>query len=179
MMNKFKLDIPEKSLWYLIICGGIILLFLLVVIFPVYQYQTSSANEVKKMEYQIEAQKELGPIYLTLLKTMENKNPRVLPNPPKTTIPRVESGKFQNTLKTIAEKSGLRIVSSTPDLSTLTNSSPSLLYNTVLKGEFANFRKMLIELGALPYLDKIEEIRIQQNPDSMEFRVKIWIALGS
>ena len=179
MMNKFKIDIPEKSLWYLIICGGIILLLLLVVIFPIHRYQANSAGEVKKMEYQIEAQKELGPIYLTLLKTMENKDPRVLPNPPKTTIPRAETGKFQNALKTIAEKSGLRTISLTPDLSTLTNSSTSLLYNAVLKGEFANFRKMLIELGALPYLDRIEEIRIQQNPDSMEFRIKIWLALGN
>jgi hypothetical protein len=179
MMNKFKLDIPEKSLWYLVICGGIILLFLLVVIFPVYRYQTSSANEVKKMEYQIEAQKELGPIYLTLLKTMENKDPRILPNPPKTKISRAESGKFQNVLKTIAEKSGLRIVSSTPDLSALAGSPPFLLHNAVLKGEFANFRKMLIELGALPYLDRIEEIRIQQNSDSMEFRIKIWIAISN
>ncbi len=178
-MNKFKLDIPEKSLWYLIICGGIILLFLLVVIFPINRYQANRAGEVKKMEYQIEAQKELGPIYLTLLKTTENKNPRVLPNPPKTTIPRAESGKFQNALKVIAEKSGLRIVSSMPDLSTLTSSSQFLLYNAVLKGEFANFRKMLIGLGTLPYLDRIEEIRIQQNPDSMEFRIKIWIAIGS
>jgi hypothetical protein len=179
MMNKFKFDIPEKSLWYLFICGGIILLFLLVVIFPINRYQANRAGEIKKMEYQIEAQKELGPIYLTLLKTMENKDPRVLPNPPKTTIPRAESGKFQNALKTIAEKSGLRIVSSTPDLSTLTSSSRFLLHNAVLKGEFANFRKMLIELGALPYLDRIEEIRIQQYPDSMEFRIKIWIAIGN
>jgi hypothetical protein len=61
----------------------------------------------------------------------------------------------------------------------LAGSPPFLLYNAVLEGEFANFRKMLIELGALPYLDRIEEIRIQQNPDSMEFRIKIWIALGN
>ena len=155
------------------------MLFLLVVIFPVYRYQTSSANEVKKMEYQIEAQKVLGPIYLTLLKAMENKNARALPNPSKITIPRTESGKVQNALKMIAEKSGLRTISLKPDPSTLTNSSPSLLYNTVMKGEFSNFRKLLIELGALPYLDRIEEIRIQQNPDSMEFRVKIWIAIGN
>jgi hypothetical protein len=179
MMNKFKLDIPEKSLWYLIICGGIILLFLLVVIFPINRYQANRAGEVKKMEYQIEAQKELGPIYLTLLKTTENKNPRVLPNPPKTTISRAEADKFQNAFKTIAEKFGLRIVSSTPDMSTLTSSSQFLLHNAVLKGEFANFRKMLIGLGALPYLDRIEEIRIQQYPDAMEFRIKIWIAIGS
>ena len=179
MINKFKLDIPEKSLWYLIICGGIIILFILMGIFPLYQYNAHNTNEIRKIEYQIEAQKELGPIYLTLLKTMENKDPRVLPNPPKTTIARAESGKFQNALKTIAEKSRLRIVSSTPDLSMLTGSPPFLLHNAVLKGEFANFRKMLIELGTLPYLDKIEEIHIQQYPDSMEFRIKIWIPLGN
>ena len=153
-------------------------MFLLVVIFPLYRYQISSANEVKKMEYQIEAQKELGPIYLTLLKTMENKDARVLPNPPKTTMPRAESGKFQDVFKKIAEKSGLRIVSSTPDLSMLAGSPPFLLHNAVLKGEFVNFRKMLIGLGAIPYLDRIEEIRVQQYPDSMEFRMRIWVAIG-
>jgi hypothetical protein len=48
----------------------------------------------------------------------------------------------------------------------------------VLKGEFANFRKMLIGLGAVPYLDRIEEINIQQQPySSMEFRMKIRIAI--
>ena len=68
-------------------------------------------------------------------------------------------------------------VALSPDLSTLAGSSASFLHNVVLKGEFANFRKMLIGLGAVPYLDRIEEISILQNPDSMEFRMKIWIAL--
>jgi hypothetical protein len=47
----------------------------------------------------------------------------------------------------------------------------------VLKGEFADFRKMLIELGAVPYLDKIEEISYTQGTESMEFKMKVWIAL--
>jgi hypothetical protein len=38
---------------------------------------------------------------------------------------------------------------------------------------------MLVGLGGISYLDKIEEINIQQYPDSMEFRMKRWIALGS
>jgi len=36
---------------------------------------------------------------------------------------------------------------------------------------------MLIELGSVPYLDKIEEVNIQQNTDSMEFKMKVWIAV--
>ena len=69
------------------------------------------------------------------------------------------------------------MVSLKPDLSTSAASSAFFLHNVVLKGEFANLRKMLIGLGAVPYLDRIEEINIQQYPDSMEFRMKIWIAL--
>ena len=69
------------------------------------------------------------------------------------------------------------MVSLKPDLSTSAASSAFLLHNVVLKGEFTNLRKMLIGLGAVPYLDRIEEINIQQNPGSMEFRMKIWIAL--
>ena len=178
-MKKFNINIPEKSLWYLMICGGIILLFVLVGIFPLYQYNSHRLNENKRLEYQIKEQKELGPIYLTLLKIMENKDLRVLPNPKKATIPRVEAGKFQDAFRAIADKSGLMTISLTPELTTLAESSTFLLHNAVLKGEFDNFRKMLIGLGAVPYLDRIEEIRIQQNPDSMEFRMKIWIALGS
>ena len=178
-MKKFNIDIPQKSLWYLMVCGGIILLFVLAGIFPLYQYNSHRLNENKKLEYQIEEQKELGPIYLTLLKIMENKDLRILPNPKKATIPRVEAGKFQDAFRAIAGKSGLMTISLTPDLTTLAESSTFLLHNAVLKGEFANFRKMLIGLGTVPYLDRIEEIRIQQNPDSMEFRMKIWIALGS
>ena len=108
---------------------------------------------------------------------MNNKDLLILPNPEKKTIPRGEAGKFQDDIRTIAGKSGLMTVSLTPDLSTLAGSSTSLLHNVVLKGEFANFRKMLIGLGSIPYLDRIEEINIQQNPDSMEFKMKIWIAL--
>jgi hypothetical protein len=178
-MNKFNINMPKRSLWYLIICGGIILLFVLAGIFPLYQYNSHRINENKKLKYQIEEQKELGPIYLTLLKIMENKDLRVLPNPKKATIPRVEAGKFQDAFRAIAGKSGLMTISLTPDLTTLAESSTFLLHNAVLKGEFDNFRKMLIGLGAVPYLDRIEEIRIQQHPDSMEFRMKIWIALGS
>ena len=177
-MKKLNLNMPEKSLGYLFVCGGIILLVFLLGIFPLYKYNDNNLNQIKKLENQLVAQKELGPIYLTLLKTKEKKETRILPNPKKTTISREESGKFQDVFKTITGKSQLRIVSLTPDLSKLTGTPSFLLHSAVLRGEFANFRKMMIELGEVPYLDRIEEISIQQLPDSMEFKLKIWIAIG-
>ncbi len=177
-MKKLNLNIPEKSLGYLFVCGGIILLVVLLGIFPLYKINDNKSNETKKMENLLAAQKDLGPIYLTLSKTMEKKEARVLPNPPKITVSREEAGKFQDVFKTITGKTNLRTISLTPDLSKLTANPPFLVQSAVLRGEFANFRKMLIELGGVPYLDKIEEISIQQFPDSMEFRLKMWIAIG-
>lgn len=176
-MKKFNISIHQDSFWYIVTYIGIIVLFVLVGIFPLYHYNSNLIEENKKLKNQIEEQKKLEPIYSTLLKTINNKDSRVLPNPEKTTILRGETGKFQDDVRMIAGNAGLTMVSLKPDLSTLAGSSTSLLNNVVLKGEFANFRKMLIGLGAVPYLDRIEEISVLQYPDYLEFRMKIWIAI--
>ena len=176
-MNKFNININQDRFWYIITYSGIILFFLLVGIFPLYHYNSKLIEKNKELKNQIEEQKELRPVYLNLLKTLSNKDLRILPNPEKKPISRGEAEKFQDDIRTIARQAGLMTIALSPDLSTLAGSSTSLLHNVVLKGEFANFRKMLIGLGVVPYLDSIEEINIQQYPDSMEFKMKIWIAL--
>jgi hypothetical protein len=176
-MNKFNINIHQDSFWYIVTYSGIIFLFVLAGIFPLYHYNSNLIENNIKLKNQIEEQKELGPAYSTLFKVLNSKDLLILPNPEKKTILRGEAGKFQDDVRTIAGRAGLVTVSLTPDLSTSAGSSASLLHNVVLKGEFANFRKMLIGLGAVPYLDRIEEISILQNPDTMEFRMKIWIAL--
>lgn len=173
----FNINVDPKNLWSIVIYVGIILLVALVGIFPLYKYNSSLIEKNKEIKNQIEEQKELGPVYLNLLKNVDDKKTRVFPSPEKTTISRSEAEKFQDDFRAIAGKAGLTILSFTPDLSTLAGSSTSFLHNVVLKGEFANLRKLLIGLGAVPYLDKIEEINIQQQPYSMEFRMRIWIAV--
>jgi hypothetical protein len=177
MMKKFNINIDENSLLYMIICSGIILLIGLLAIFPLYHYNSNLIDENKQLKIQIEEQKEQKPIYLSLLKTLSNKDLRVFPNPEKQAIPRGEVGKFQDDFRNIAGRAGLLMVSNTPDLNSSAGSPSSLLYNVVLKGEFANFRKILIGLGSIPYLDRIEGISIQQYPSYMEFKMKILIAL--
>jgi hypothetical protein len=177
-MNKLKINIPEKSMWYLLVCTGIALLFIMLSVF-LYQYKDKINNDIKALKFHIEEQKELGPIYVSMLKFLANKGLDSLPNPVKTKLPRQDASKFQDAFQAIAIKSGMMIIELTPDLSSLTESSPYLLHNVVVKGEFASLRKMLIGLGGISYLDKIEEIKIQQYPDSMELRMKIWIAIGS
>jgi len=177
-MKKTSVNIPEKSLWYLFICGGIILLIILVGIFPLYKVKANSADKIKRLENQLVAQKELGPIYLILTKTMENKKKRVLPNPEIKTISREKAENFPDMFKEITEKSGLRMVSITPDLSSLTGNTSFLVQNAIVRGDFAGFRKLLIELGEVSYVKKIEEVSMRQLPGSMELKAKIWLAVS-
>jgi hypothetical protein len=176
-MKKFNINIDQNSLLYMVICGGIILFIGLVAIFPLFHYNNNLINENKELKNKIEEQKELKPVYSSMLNILNNKDLRVFPNPEKQAIPRGEAGKFQDDFRDIAARAGLIMVSNTPDLNSSAGSSSSLLHNVVLRGELANFRKILIGLGSVPYLDKIEDISIQQNPDSMEFKMKIWLAL--
>jgi Tfp pilus assembly protein PilO len=177
-MKKININIHQKnSILYLVIYGGIILIVILVGILPYYLKISNQIQENDKLQYQIKEQKELGPVYQTLINANENKNVLVLPHPEKTALPRLEVQKFQTDFQNAAQKLGLKIVSLTPDTNTSANPSTSFLHNIVLKGEFADFRRMLIELGSIPYLDRIEEINIQQNTGAMEFKLKVWIAI--
>lgn len=178
-MNKLNLNISKTTIKYLIICGGIIVLFILVGLFPMYRYNIYQTGEIKKTNDQIAERKANIPVYLELKKTMESKDLYILPNPKKTTITRAEAAKFPNVFKRIAGQSGLVAVSVTPDASNTNNSSKLLLHNAIVKGNFTNLRKMLISLSAIPYLDKIEEIRISQRADSMEYKIQIWLAIGA
>jgi hypothetical protein len=177
-MDKLKLIIPEKALWHLIVCTGIILFFILVGVLPLYRYNVFMNEDINRLQSQIKEQNNLNSTYAMLRQNLAKKVLRVLPNPAKTTISRQEAGKFQDVFRAVAEKSGLTTVSIIPELSSSTVPPDYLMHKAVVKGEFANFRKMLAGLGDVSYLEKIEEIHIQQHPDTLEFNMKILIALG-
>jgi hypothetical protein len=176
-MKKINIKIDKKNYLYFLIYGGILFILFLVGILPLYLKNVYHTKENDKLKYQIKEQKELAPTYANLLSVMKGKNSLVLPNPEKTALLRSESGKFQTDFKILAKKSGLSIISFIPDINSSASPSTSFLHNVVLKGEFSDLRKMLIELGTVPYLDRIEEINIKQRTDFMEFTMKIWIAI--
>ncbi len=174
-----RLNIPDKIFWRLLICGGIIIIIALAGIVPLARYNAGLDNDIKKMQSQIEEQKNLKSLHDMLVKNMEKKNSLALPNPRRTAMPRQEANRFQDAFRKIADISGLKTMSIVPELAALTGSSNQLLHTAVVKGDFNNFRKMLINLGDLPYLERIEEINVQQAADAMEFRIRLLIALGN
>ncbi len=177
-MKKININIHQKnSILYSVIYGGIILIIILVGILP-YSFKVSNQEKTnEKLRMQINEQKELAPVLTTLAANSESKTALVLPHPAKAALPRLEVKKIQNDFQNAAQKSGLKIVSFTPDINTSASPSTSFAHHIVLKGELSDLRKMLIAIGALPYLEKIEEIHIQQNTGSMDFTMKVWTAI--
>lgn len=177
MIEKNKLGFPKSSFLILLICGGLLLILFLLIILPAYVSNSKKSVAIREINNEIEARKANALVYSDLQKALVSKE-LVLPNPPKITISRDEAAKFQNVFRTMAEESGLRTISLTPDVN-MVGGSPKFLSNqAVLKGELVNFRQMLIKLAAVPYMDRIDEISITQQPDAMEFRMKIWLALN-
>jgi len=179
MNKKFNLDIPSKSLTYILICGGIIILIVLLGIIPLNRYNAKRSQELKTFQDQIVEKKELGQAYQFIQNTSIKKETNILPNPAKTKLSRQDAEKFQDAFRVEAGRSNLMTISLMPETKSLDGGSQKLLYNATVKGEFANFRKLLVGLGSLPYIDQIEEINLKQYSDSMECKLKIWIALAN
>lgn len=179
MIKKFIQKIPAKTSGYMLLCGAIIVLVVGLGIFPLSRYNSSRSQAVEKIEKQINEQKELAEVYQLIRKASEKKQIHDLPNPARTRLSRQDADKFQDSFQAEVAKSGLMTVSLIPDVKTMAAESRSLLYHATIKGEFAKFRGLLIGLGALPYVDRIDEINIKQNSDSMEFELKIWLALAN
>ena len=179
MFDKLKnIKIPKRTVLFHLSCWGGLLFFALAVIYPVQRSAADIDRQIRDMRYQVEEQKSLQPIYQTLKEKSRNATPSVLPTPERKKLSRDLISMAPSTIKEIAKRAGMDALSVAPDVHSLSGNSPYLLVSIVMQGDFLNFRRYLTGLGELPYLDRIEEIDIQQNPDIMEFRMKVRLALG-
>jgi hypothetical protein len=180
MFDKLKnIKIPRRTVIFHLSCWGGLLFFVLAVIYPVQRYSAGLDREIKDIRFQVEEQKNLQPIYQSLKAKSHAGTGRVLPTPEKSRLARELIATVPPTLRKIAADANMDPLSVTPDVSALAGQQRYLLVDSVVRGEFTDFRRYLIGLGQLPYLERIESIDVQQNPDVMEFKMKIWLALSS
>ncbi|MFH1080786.1 MAG: hypothetical protein V1766_11120 [Pseudomonadota bacterium] len=178
MFDRLKnIKIPRRMIIFHLSCWGGLLFFVLAVIYPVQRYSAGLDREIKDIRFQVEEQKSIQPIYRSLKAKSHAGTGRVLPTPEKSGLSRNLIAMVAPTLRKIAIDANMDPLSVTPDVNALAGQPRHLLVHSVVRGEFYDFRRYLIGLGQLPYLERIEDIEIQQNPDVMEFKMKIWLAL--
>ncbi|EKD21885.1 MAG: hypothetical protein ACD_87C00287G0003 [uncultured bacterium] len=170
--------IPRQSIIYFGFCLAGVIIFILAGILPNIWTMEELGRQATDTRFRLEEKRALSPLKKSLHDRSMKKESDVLPLPVKGKLARTELNTLPLTFGALAKKSGMSMTSAIPNISALTGDASSLSVNVVLKGDFINFRKFLIQLGGTPSVQHIEEITLQQKPDSKEFRLKIWVAIG-
>jgi hypothetical protein len=177
-MEKIYAIIPKRSIVILFACVSCVLLIVLAGIVPQQMAVARLDNRIAGIQFQVEEQNRLYPYYQLLHAGPHSGGSKVLPFPASSPLSRTKIDTVPSIIREQAQKAHIDMVAASPDLNTLGGEQRFLLVNATLKGDFLNFRKFLIGLGGVPCLEGIEEIRIQQNEDSMEFRMKLWLSIA-
>ena len=170
--------IPKQTLTNMTICLAGLLVIVLAGIVPNIISSASLDRKINSVKFQLEEQDKLYPVSQLLKKNAQKKVLTALPFPARDKLSRKLIDLFPATFKDMAKKAGMDVISISPDLNSLSDNSNFLIVNAVIRGDFFNFRKLLINLGEIPYSERVEEIQIQQNRDIMEFKMKIRLALA-
>ena len=171
-------SVPRRTLIIHLSWLGALLLFAIAVLLPMSGSLIGIDRKIAAIQYQVDEQKNLQPLYQALKTRSQAKPDTVLPSPPRDKLSRDLVVVTPSTLRRIADNASLKTQSVAPDVSSLTNQSKSLIMNMVVRGDFMNFRRFLIGIGELPYLERCEEIEIRKDPAFMEYRIKIRLALA-
>jgi hypothetical protein len=176
---EFKKQFPfaTRSLTLLVIAVGIILI-LVYIGFYNYQGIASLDTEINDLNTKINTHQSYAPMTKPLFERMKVKAQRNLPLPAKAKLSVEQKDQISLIFKDMAQKSKLELLSVSPDINSMVGGSAAMLVHATLKGDYYNFRNFLIELGDRPFLERVEEIEIQQVPGTKEFRLKVWLVVG-
>lgn len=176
--KKIDLKIPRQSIIYMALCLAGLLIFIFGGIIPANQKLRDLDEKITAVKYQIEEQKTLAPLYISFQKQSEKKESEVLPLPPKGKLSPARIDTLPLIFRTAASMSGMSLISAVPNLSTLAGDAQFIPVDVILRGGIAAFRKFLIHIGGISYVHHIEEMEVQVRPDSRDYKLKIWIAIG-
>jgi Tfp pilus assembly protein PilO len=175
---KLGINIPQQSLVYIGLCLIGVAIFVLGGIIPASRTLAELDTQTASVRYRLEEQKILVPYQQMLKDSGDKKDSGFLPMPDRGKLPQGQIDAIPLNLGNAAKTSGMSLVSAVPNLKAMTGDASSLPVNVVLRGSFADFRKFLIAIGGLPYVEHVEEIEIQGKPDAREYRLTLWVAIG-
>ncbi len=177
MELKKQLPFASRSLTLLVMGAGIVLI-LLYIGYHNYRSIAKLDKEISELNTKINTHQSYAPMTKQLFDRMKVKTVRNLALPPKAKLTGEQKDRISILFKDMAQKSKIDLVSVSPDINSMVGGSSAMLVQATLKGDFYNFRTFLIELGEQAFLEKVDEIEIQQLTGTKEFRLKVWLAVG-
>jgi hypothetical protein len=178
-MKQLFPKVPKKSIYYLLLCGIGLLMFILIGLYPLQSSLSGLDEEIAGIKARIEEQKVLFPLYKELTERIrKKKDSELLRYSGKIGLSIDQIDGISTRFKEIAEESNLETLSIAPDAKSLANNSQSMSVSLIVRGDFLKFRRFLFDLETVPYLEHIQEIHIQEALAGKEFRLKTWVAVS-
>lgn len=169
--------IPERSMMYLVLCLVILIILYLAVLYPSQRSMKATDARTLRVTALIEKQQALQPLYKEMAKRSENITRGTLPVPEIKPLPRGAIDLISPLFQTVAEGSGMQILSIKPNLQSVTGESEDMVVTIHLRGQFLDFRKFLLRAGAVPSLRGLEEIQISQEGEHKDFHITVRLAI--
>lgn len=180
-MKKITELIPlsKENMGNLLISLIVVALFVIAAILPSYLSKALLDKKIRVLRYQIEEHETLLPLYRSLINAPKGDS-SVLIVPASSRLEKTGLDSALKAVSSISDKSGMTVISILPDLDYGTKNAGNMAVNIALRGNLENFRTVLTKLGALPYLNHIEELSIQQKPNTqtLAFKIKIILAMS-
>lgn len=174
-----SIHLPRRSLHYLLVCGGGVLVFLLLGIFPSQMKLRDLDLQIAEIKTRIEEQKALFPVFQDLLRR-ERKlyELGILLPAERAKLGQDQIGGVSGTLAKAAEVCNLEKLHVTTDLKSLEADVKTLRVRASARGDFLQFRCFLLELNRLPYLHSIDEVRVVQQSEEEEIHLTLSLDLA-
>ena len=147
----------------------VIVITILIVIMPFALYLYSADNILTGLDED----------YQKLLQKSPKDFSGGLPSPSMSRLPQDKIESIPILLKEVAQNSQMVPVSIMLDLNSLTDGLRRISVNIFLKGDVINFRKLLLKLGEIPYIEHIEKVYARGAFPKKEFELKLWLGIES
>jgi hypothetical protein len=165
--------VHSSNLLYLAICSAGVIAFLFVAIIPNMSAMDQIEEDIVQLSRKVQSQGLLHPIYMELIKRVQQKTPQDLPLPARNKVSRKESDDIDQVFMALAKESGVNFVSAAPDASSYLEESGRLIMNVAYEGDFFNFRKLLVNICKLPYVRAIEQMQVKAETEMKRIHLKL------
>ena len=172
-----SLHIPKQTGMRLLIGAGLLLVFAAATILPVLQDIGRTNMAIATARVDIERQQMLHPVYDEIQEIVHQPLPEGLPMPDPETLSEADISGVEPLLDQAAQRAGFTAREIAPDPSSLVEDARYLLVNASFQGEMAGLRTFMIELGAIPVLTHVEQMRIEESFGATLFHFRLWMAL--
>lgn len=153
--------ISSINLLYVAVCLVGIAAFFLVGIYPNMRSMDQLDADFTELTNKVQSQELLYPIYRELIKEVQQPISAKLLLPDEGKLTSRGLSQISDLFRDIAAKSGVVFESAVPDASSYLEDASYLIMHVSFSGDFFSFNKLLFNLCALPYLESIDQMRIE------------------